>query len=145
MLWHFQDGGLDGMKDRNPKVVVLLLGTNNRGKPENAGRDTAAGILACLKEIHARLPESKIILMALLPRGWKPEDAGRIRNNEVNQIIRTYADNKTVYWLDTSDVFLEANGNLNRELIKDSVHPSSKGYRVWAEAMEPMIEKLMSQ
>ena len=39
MLWHFQDGGLDGMKHRNPKVVVLLLGTNNRGEPENAGQD----------------------------------------------------------------------------------------------------------
>src|SRR5210317_1708766 len=72
MLWHFQDGGLDGMKDRNPKAVIVLLGTNNRGKPENAGQDTAAGILALLKEIHHRLPESKIVLMALLPRGWTP-------------------------------------------------------------------------
>ena len=145
MLWHFQDGGLDGMKDRNPKVVVVLLGTNNRGKPENAGQDTAAGILAVLKEIHHRLPKSKIVLMALLPRGWTPDDQGRIRNHQVNQIIRTYADNKTVYWLDIGDVFLDNDGNLSRDLIKDALHPSHTGYGTLAEVMEPLIKKLLDE
>jgi len=145
MLWHFQNGGLDGMTNRNPKVVVLLIGTNNRGKPELAGQDTAAGILALLKEIHNKLPKSKIVLMALLPRGWPPDDKGRLRNNEVNAIIQTYADNKTVFWLDTGALFLESNGNLNRDLIKDGLHPSTKGYYAWAEAMEPTIKKLMGE
>lgn len=146
MLWHIQDGGLDGMKDRNPKVVVMLLGTNNRGEPEKKGQDTALGILALLKEIHGRLPESKIVLMALLPRGWTPDDKGRIRNNEVNEIIKTYADNKTVYWLDVGHVFLDEEGNLSRELIKDGLHPSTpKGYRALSEAMEPMIKELLGE
>lgn len=146
MLWHIQDGGLDGMKERNPKVVVMLIGTNNRGKPENKGKDTARGILALLKEIHHRLPESKIVLMALLPRGWKPDDKGRARNNEINEIIKNYADNKTVYWLDVGDVFLDKDGNLKRDLIKDSLHPSTpKGYRALSEAMEPTIKKLLGE
>lgn len=145
MLWHFQDGGLDGMKDRNPKVVVLLLGTNNREEPPNGGKDTAAGVLALLKELHARLPTSKIVLMALLPRGWTPDDPGRIRNQEVNEIIRTYADNKTVYWLDVGNVFLESDGNLSRDLIKDALHPTLKGYYALAEAMEPMIKELLDR
>jgi beta-glucosidase len=146
MLWHIQDGGLDGMKDRNPKVVVLLLGTNNRGEPENKGNDTALGILALLKEIHGRLPQSKIVLMALLPRGWTADDKGRIRNNEVNAIIKEYADEKTVYWLDVGHVFLDKDGNLSRELIKDGVHPSTpKGYRALSEAMEPAIKELMGE
>jgi beta-glucosidase len=146
MLWHFQDGGLDGMKNRNPKVVVLLLGTNNREDPDNGGKDSAAGVLAILKEIHQRLPESKIVLMALLPRGWTAEDKGRIRNNQVNQIIHTYADNKTVYWLDVGHVFLDKEGNLSRELIKDGLHPSTpKGYQALSEAMEPMIKELLGE
>lgn len=145
MLWHIQDGGLDGMKDRNPKVVVVLLGTNNRGLPENAGEDTGLGILALLKEIHHRLPQSKIILMALLPRGWTPDDAGRLRNHQVNEIIRTYADTKTVYWLDIGHLFLDKDGNLSRDLIKDALHPSQKGYYALAEAMEPMIKKLLGE
>lgn len=146
MLWHFQDGGLDGMKDRNPKAVVVLLGTNNREEPDNGGKDTAAGVLAVLKEIHHRLPESKIVLMALLPRGWTPEDKGRARNNQVNEIIKTYADNKTVYWLDVGHVFLDEEGNLSRELIKDGLHPSTpKGYKALSEAMEPMIKDLLGE
>ena len=72
MLWHFQDGGLDGMKDRNPKVVVILIGTNNRGKPENAGQDTAAGILArrgpILPETRATLPSTSSLGVARVQR-----------------------------------------------------------------------------
>jgi len=146
MLWHIQDGGLDGMKERNPKVVVMLIGTNNRGVPEKKGKDTAEGILALLKEIHARLPKSKIVLMALLPRGWKADDKGRARNAEVNEIIKEYADNKTVYWLDVGQTFLDKDGNLSRELIKDALHPSTPaGYRALSEAMEPMLSTLLKQ
>jgi len=144
MLWHIQEGGLDGMKERNPKVVVMLLGTNNRGEPEKKGKDTAYGILALLKEIHSRLPKSKIVLMALLPRGWTPDDKGRLRNNEINGIIKEYADNKTVFWLDAGHVFLDKDGNLSRELIKDALHPSTpKGYQALSEAMEPAIKRLL--
>ncbi len=145
MLWHIQRGGLDGMKDRNPKVVQVLIGTNNRGDPELEGRDTAAGILAILKEVHHRLPESKILLMALFPRGWTPDDQGRIRNNQVNEIIKGYADGETVIWVDLGHLFLDKDGNLSRELMKDSVHPSPEGYTAWAEAMEPMLKDLLEE
>ena len=145
MLWHIQDGGLDGMKDRNPKVVQLMIGTNNRGEPALEGRDTAEGILALLKEIHHRLPESKILLMALLPRGWKPDDKGRIRNNQVNEIIKTYADGETVIWVDLAPVFLDEDGNLSKVLVKDGLHPTPEGYVAWAEYMEPILKDLLGE
>ena len=100
MLWHFQNGGLDVMKDRNPKLVVMMIGTNNRGIPELHGYDTAYGILALLKEIHAKLPQSKILLMPIFPRGNNPDDEGCRHNDEINKVIQTYVDNKTVHWLD---------------------------------------------
>jgi len=143
MLWHFQNGGLDGMKKHNPKVVVVMMGTNNRGEPEKKGADTAYGVLALLKEIHAKLPESKILLLAIFPRGDKPEDAGRLRNQEINAILQTYADGKTVHWLDIGPSFLNADGTLKRDLMPDALHPNLEGYRVWAEAMKPALEKLM--
>ena len=145
MLWHFQNGGLDGMKDHNPKVVLVMIGTNNRGIPELHGHDTAYGILALLKEIHAKLPESKILLMPIFPRGDTPEDKGRIRNEEINQIIRTYVDDKTVHWLDIGHVFLDEKGTLNRELMPDGLHPNEEGYRAWAKAMEPTIQTLLGE
>jgi lysophospholipase L1-like esterase len=142
MLWHFQNGGLEGTK---PKLVLLMIGTNNRGKPENKGTDTAYGILALLKEIHKQLPESKIMLMATFPRGQTPSDVGRIRNDQINKIIRTYADNKTVHWLDIGDTFLDEKGGLIKELMPDGLHPSKEGYKAWAVAMEPHIKKLMEE
>lgn len=143
MLWHFQNGGLEGMKKHNPKLVVMMIGTNNRGEPELHGEDTAYGILALLKEIHAKLPESKILLIPIFPRGKTPEDAGRVRNGEINKIIQTYVDNKTVHWLDLSHVFLDDQGNLKSEIMPDGLHPNADGYWAWAKAMEPTISKFL--
>ncbi|MCF7957224.1 MAG: DUF6288 domain-containing protein [Phycisphaerae bacterium] len=142
MLWHFQNGGLEGA---NPKLVLVMIGTNNRGAPEKKGADTAYGILALLKEIRMQLPNSKILLMGIFPRGWTPTDVGRLRNEEINKIIRTYADNEIVYWLDIGDVFLDEKGGLVKELMPDGLHPGEKGFRVWAEAMEPTIKKLLKE
>ncbi len=143
MLWHFQNGGLDGMKDNNPKLVVVMIGTNNRGEPEKQGEDSAYGILALLKEIHTKLPESEILLMPIFPRGDTPEDKGRIRNEEINEIIETYVDNETVHWLDLAHVFLDEEGNMNRDLMPDGLHPNLDGYWAWAEAMEPTISEFL--
>ncbi len=143
MLWHFQNGGLAGMKDKNPKVVLVMIGTNNRGIPELHGYDTAYGILALLKEIHAQLPKSKILLMPIFPRGNTPLDPRRICNEEINQIIKTYVDDKTVFWLDIGHVFLNEDGSTKKELMPDGLHPNIPGYRVWADAMEPTIKKML--
>ena len=145
MLWHIQDGGLDGMKERNPKVVVIMIGTNNRGEPVNEGRDTAQGVLAILKEVHHRLPDSKILLLAIFPRDWKPTDEGRVRNDRVNGILKTYADNKTVYWLDLKETFLATDGMLRKDLMPDALHPNVEGYREWAKAMEPKLTELLGK
>lgn len=145
MLYHLKNGGLEGMKDHNPKLVVMMIGTNNRGEPEKNGEDTAYGILALLKEIHAQLPESKILLMPIFPRGDTPADKGRVRNSEINKIIKGYVDNETVHWLDINHIFLDDEGNLNRELMPDGLHPDVKGFEVWAEAMEPTIKKFLGE
>jgi beta-glucosidase len=145
MLWHIQNGGLDGMKEHNPKLVVLLIGTNNRGEPELKGQDTAYGVLALLKEIHHRLPDSKILLLAIFPRGKDKDDSGRVRNDEINAIIQAYADGKTVHWLDLENVFVTEDGTLKAELMPDGLHPNLEGFRAWAEAMEPTIQSLMGE
>ncbi len=145
MLWHFQNGGLDGLKGRNPKLVLVMIGTNNREKPENEGRDTAYGILAILKEIRQRLPDSKILLLATFPRGPTPNDPGRMRNDEINKIIRGYADGRIVHWLDIGHVFLDDQGSLNKELMPDGVHPNEKGFRAWAEATESTMKELLGE
>lgn len=145
MLYHLQNGGLAGMKERNPKAVVVMIGTNNRGEPEKNGADTAYGVLAILKEVHAQLPDSKILLLAIFPRGDTPADPGRVRNDQINALIKTYADNETVYWLDLAHVYLNEDGTLKRDLMPDALHPNVEGYKAWAAAMDPTIKQLLGE
>jgi beta-glucosidase len=145
MLWHFQNGGLAGMKENNPKVVLLMMGTNNVGIPELRGYDTAYGILALLKEIHQQLPKSQILLMPIFPRGKNAQDPRRMFNEEINKIIQSYVDSQTVFWLDIGNVFLNEDGSTKKELMPDGLHPNEAGYRVWAKAMEPTIKKMLGE
>jgi lysophospholipase L1-like esterase len=89
------------------------------------------------------LPTSKILLLAIFPRGRKVDDPLRARNDKVNTIISKLHDGKTIHYLDIGHAFLNKDKTLNKVLIKDTVHPTEKGFEVWAEAMEPMITKLL--
>ena len=88
---------------------------------------------------------TELSLPPVFPRGNTPDAVGRFRNNEVNQIPKTYGDHKTVYWLDIDHVFIEENGNMKRDLIPDGLHPNEVGYYFWAKAMEPIIRKIRGE
>ncbi len=83
--------------------------------------------------------------MPIFPRGLTPDDKGRLRNKEINAIIKTYVDDETVHWLDINHVFLNEDGTLKTELMPDKLHPNVPGYRAWAEAMEPTIKKMLGE
>jgi lysophospholipase L1-like esterase len=146
MLWHFQNGGLTGHEgpqsqgrrdDDRHEQPRQSLSLRARTPPTASSR--------CSRRLHHQLPKSKILLLAIFPRGDTPTDKGRIRNDQINKIIRTYADNQTVYWLDIGHVFLDENGNMNRDLMPDRLHPSVAGYQAWVKAMEPTLAKLLEQ
>ena len=141
ILWRLQNGKLDSIK---PKLIVLLIGTNNTAtRKDETPEQTAYAIKAITKEIKKRLPTSKILLLGIFPRGRKVDDALRARNDKANTIIAKLHDNKKIFYLDIGHVFLNEDKTLNQVLIKDTVHPTEKGFEAWAEAMEPMISKLL--
>ena len=84
------------------------------------------------------------MLLGIFPRGKKLDDKGRIQNEKVNKIISGYGK---IYpfltYLDIGNVFLNEDGSVNKELLHDHLHPNAKGYKAWAEAMEPSIKKLL--
>jgi len=140
VIWRLQHGAMD---DITPKLAVVMIGTNNTGHRMDAAKDTAAGVKDILNEVTKRSPKTKVLLVGVLPRGEKPADKMRVRNEEINKIIKTYADEKQVWYLDVADKFLDKEGVLPKSLMPDFLHPKEKGYEIWAEAMEPMIKKLM--
>ena len=150
VLWRIQNGELDGI---SPKLATLLIGTNNYDG--NTPEQTAEGIKAILCEIRNRLPNTKILLLAIFPRGSAEQcsdpssDASYNplweKNDQVNAIIEGFADNTMIYYLNINNAFLNDDGVMTREIAPDLVHPSEAGYAIWAQSMEPMVTQLMGE
>jgi lysophospholipase L1-like esterase len=145
VLWRIDHGELDGI---HPKVVVLMIGTNNTGKerdqktPCNSVPETAEGVAAIINDLRARLPESKILLLAIFPRGTL-DDPQRAQVALINTLIAKLDDGKSVRFLDIGSKFLDADGTLPRSVMPDLLHPNAQGYQVWADAMEPTLDEML--
>jgi len=138
VLWRLEAGGLDGL---SPKLVVLLIGTNN--SRSNTPGEVADGVEAILEELRVRLPDTKILLLALFPKHPLPDSAVRRGVDAINALLPVLADAESVYFLDIGSVFLTPGGGLEPEVMPDFLHLSPKGFKLWAEAMEPTLSALL--
>src|SRR5207237_1337936 len=131
VLWRIENGEVEGIK---PKVAVLMIGTNN--SRDNTADEIADGIKAIVRRLQEKLPDTKILLLAVFPRGEKP-GATRDKLNEVNEKIASLGDGTRVTYLDIGKHFLNEDGTISKEIMPDFLHLSPKGYRIWADAIEP--------
>jgi lysophospholipase L1-like esterase len=142
VIWRLQNGAVEGI---SPKLAIVMIGTNNAGHRKEASKETAAGVGAILKEMRKRLPKTKILLLAIFPRGKDNNDALRKLNQGTNKIIAKFADDKNIFFLDLNSKFLGKDGKLPKDIMPDLLHPNGKGYGIWAQAMEPTVKKLMGE
>ncbi len=138
VLWRLDNGEADGI---SPKLAVVMIGTNNARN--NAPEETAAGITLVVERLREKLPKTKVLLLAVFPRGKDNEDALRKKNEAVNAIIAKLDDGEHVHYLNINDTFLQDDGVLSKEVMPDLLHPHAAGYKLWAEAMEPTLKKLL--
>jgi lysophospholipase L1-like esterase len=129
VLWRLQHGAVDGLK---PRLVVLLIGTNNLGGPQPP--QIVEGVAAILRELRERLPQSHVLLMALLPRELQADHPTRRLLAEANAGLARFADEQTTY-VDLGPKYVLADGTLRTDLLPDLLHLSPAGYRIWAEAV----------
>ena len=139
VLWRLRHGEIDGIA---PKVVVVMIGTNNTGL--NTAAEIATGIGAICDELHIRLPRTRILLLGIFPRGAKP-NAGREKLADVNRLIAALDGQRNVTYLDIGAVFLEPDGSIAPEIMNDYLHPTAAGYERWAAAMEPTLRRLLGE
>lgn len=140
VLWRVQNGAFDKAE---PKVVVLLIGTNNR----TAGftpDEIAADIGALLKAIQSKTAKSKILLLGILPRGGSIKDEINESIRQTNTKLATLADQKQVIYLDVGDKLVEPDGTISREVMPDKLHVAGPGYTRWIEAMGSTLDKLLN-
>ncbi len=139
VLWRIENGEFDGI---TPKLIVLMIGTNNihNDTPD----EIAKGVETIVHKLGEKLPATKILLLAVFPRGEKPS-AVRERIKALNEKIARLDDGSRVHYLDIGKSFLEPDGTLSRETMPDFLHLSRKGYRIWAEAMEPTLWSMLDE
>jgi lysophospholipase L1-like esterase len=143
VLYRIENGELDGV---HPKVVVLMIGTNNLAFNATYGAnsvdDTVKGIKAVLDAIQAKAPNAKVLLIAIMPRNDKGKTPPDIWDNicKANEAIAKFADDKTVKFLNLNDKLADKDGKLLPGMMgSDNLHPAEKGYQVWADAMRPIL------
>jgi len=128
VLWRIQNGELDQI---HPKVVVLLIGTNNIG----------ASAVDILKG------DTKLLLLGIFPRGADPKDprvaAVREKIKTVNLGLAKLDDGEKTRYLDIGDKFLNGDGVITKDIMRDALHPTAKGYQIWADAMQPLLDEMM--
>jgi lysophospholipase L1-like esterase len=138
VLWRLRHGEVDGIR---PRMVMVMIGTNNMNI--NTTEEIAAGVTAICEELHLRLPQSKILLIGIFPRGAKA-DAGRDKIAAVNTELAKLHGTHNVTYMDIGKVFLEADGSIAPTIMNDYLHPTEAGYARWGEAIAPTLKKLLA-
>jgi lysophospholipase L1-like esterase len=153
VLWRLQNGEGQGF---SPKAIVLMIGTINtgvqtranpaRGLPAQGVRntvpETVEGVTAVVKELRKDFPAAKILFLAIFPRN--DDDLAKAQIPQVNKELAKLDDQKSIFFLDLTKNFEDADGNLIPEDFQpDHLHPTAKGYQVWADAIQEPLAKLL--
>ncbi len=146
VLWRLNNGELDNI---NPKVIVLLVGTNNVGKESPQANDSRAteiplGIKAILDLLQNKAPKATIILMGIFPRNDNMAVMPII--NDINKAIAKFADGKRIRFLNINDKLADKDDKLFPGVtVADGLHLDVKGYQVWADSLKPLFTKLLGR
>lgn len=139
--WRVEHGALD---QAQPKVIVLLIGTNNITAGFTPDEITQ-GIRLLLAAIHDKTPNSKILLEGILPRGSTIQDATNETIRLINSKLSALADGKKVFYLDVGNRLVEPDSSISPQVMPDKLHVAGPGYTRWMEAMGPTLDKLLNE
>lgn len=142
ILWRLQNGELDGI---DPKVIVLLAGTNNVGtQPRDRAEIDAIvrGIKAIVDVCRGKAPNATVILTAIFPRNDNMAVMPTI--DRINGKLAAVADGRRVRFLSVNDRLADTDGRVFEGVLNpDKLHPAVKGYQIWADALKPILRELL--
>jgi len=143
IIWRLKNGEMNGI---TPRVVVLLIGTNNTSKGDQP-KDIAKGIKTILDMIRKKSPRTKVLLLGVYPRGEKPGDerTDKYRANitAVNKIISGFDGKNGIRYLYFGERFLAPDGAIPKSLMPDFLHLSLEGYQIWADSINPLLKEML--
>ena len=139
VLWRLQNGNIEGI---SPKVAMVMIGTNNHR--DNSAEEIAQGVEAIVTLLRQRLPEMRILLLAIFPRADVSAELQQ-KVKDASALFSKLDADPMVEYLDINAVFLDQDGTLPKSVMPDLLHPNEKGYALWAEAVEPYLARLLAQ
>jgi lysophospholipase L1-like esterase len=146
MIWRLENGELDGVE---PKVIVVLAGTNNIGSsPPDVQRkadELTAGIREIIRICREKAPRATVVVIGITPRNDDPSNplAAMATIRRTNEQLAKLADGKTVRFLNVNDKLADSQGRLFHGLAPDKLHLSLAGYQVLADGLRPLLAELL--
>jgi len=145
ILWRLENGELDGV---NPRVVVLLAGTNNvgnvsiQGDADARAADITRGLQAIVQIVRAKAPSAVIIVTAIFPRNDNLALLPII--DRINRNLSGLADGRTIRYLNINSQLAGSDGMLFEGMMNpDKLHPTAKAYQIWADALKPLLTETL--
>ncbi len=146
VIWRLENGELEGI---HPKVALLLIGTNNTDgnhyEKVTQPEELSEAIWKICEIIREKLPETEILLMGILPYGYKPNYRDHI-NKMTNKIIKNFPHrNPHIHYVDIGSIYLDEAGKVRKDLMPDFLHPNAEGHMLMFKALTPEIKRLMNK
>jgi lysophospholipase L1-like esterase len=141
ILWRMENGELEGV---NPRIIVVLAGINNVGNVPGGDEkveDITRGLKAIVRVCQKKAPNAIIVLTALFPRNDNMAVIPEI--NKINENMAEMADGKKVRYLNVNDRLADKDGRLFPGMSRDKLHPTVKGYQVWADGLKPLFTEIL--
>jgi lysophospholipase L1-like esterase len=146
ILWRLDNGELDGV---DPKAIVLLAGTNNVGNrvpaagADSVVEDVTKGLQAVVRVMQAKAPDAAIVLMGIFPRNDNMDVMPEI--DRINANLAHLADGRRIRYLNIDDRLADGDGRLREGVMNanDKLHPTVRGYQLWADALKPLLTELL--
>jgi len=138
VLWRLEHGNVQGI---SPELAVVMIGTNNY--QDNTTPEITDGIVAVVQSLREKLPETKVLLLAIFPRKREPGPVRHKLDAASAEAAERVANDRQVAYRDIGDRFLDAAGMLPENIMPDFLHPNEQGYRIWARAIEPGVAAVL--
>lgn len=140
VLWRLQHGTIGQLQ---PQLVVIQIGVNNFGHLQEAPEQVAQGVTAVVRQVQLAWPRSRILLQGVLPFEQSAASPRREQVRKLNLQLAKLQDKRAVFFQDYGHLFLAPDGSISSEIMADFLHPTAKGYGIWAGALVPEIERLL--
>ena len=147
VLYRIRLGLLSMLNARNPKLVVIQIGTNNLQPKRSLHGLHLDNYRLLLQTLFRILPvHTQILVTGLFKRTDVDEQCVLQSNMDIKEIVNTMntrgterqaENNYRVHWMEPPE-------EIQKDHLADNVHLNLHGYRLWDDKLFPKIQQLLN-